>query len=83
MIVYDGSFKRCKANDGLLDDFLASENDKENQQDKLQISVNAPRTIDMYVGSEVEIEVFFNGDELNIKEVGDLGLLKFNNITLG
>lgn len=83
MIIYDNNFKRCKANDGLLDDFLASENDKENQQEKLMISVNSPREINMYVGSEVNIEVFYNGDDLDVKETGDLGLLKFNNIVLG
>lgn len=79
MIFYDGSFHKKKSNQGLLDDFTDRENEKEKE---LFIQVNAPEVINMYVGSSVELKVYFNGDDLTTKADND-NIIKVGNIILG
>lgn len=79
MIFYDGSFHKKKINQGLLDDFTDRENEKEKE---LFIQVNAPEVINMYVGSSVELKVYFNGDDLTTKADND-NIIKVGNIILG
>lgn len=81
MIIYDGNLnKKAKSNQGLLDDFTDRENEKENEE--LFLRVNAPETINLFVGASVDIKVFFNGDDLTMKADND-NIIKVGNIILG
>lgn len=80
MIFYNGSFHKKKNNQGLLDDFTDRENEKENEE--LFLRVNTPEVINMYVGSSVELKVYFNGDDLTMKADND-NIIKVGNIILG
>lgn len=81
MIFYDGNLnKKQKSNQGLLDDFTDRENKKENEE--LFLRVNAPDTINLFVGASVDIKVFFNGDDLTMKADND-NIIKVGNIILG